>query len=70
MDINSQKLLGQLDSFIVKGIIAKEVKVMLGSLVSFKTLRLFPSDLPTVVWWFVPWRASRLGFGNSWETYS
>lgn len=47
MDINSQKLFAQLDSFIVKSIIAKEVNLILGSLVSFKILRLgFPPTFP------------------------
>lgn len=71
MDINSQKLLGQLDSFIVKSIIAKEVNLMLGSLVSFKTLRLgFPPTFPLLSGGLYHDWVSRLGFGNSWETYS
>lgn len=48
LDINSQKLLGQFDSFIVKNIIAKEINLMLESLVFLKkTWRLgFPLTFP------------------------
>lgn len=47
LHINSQKLLDQFDSFIVKSIITKEINLMLGSLVSFKTWRLgFPPTFP------------------------